>query len=106
MKLSSDDTFEINEFVFSKLKGYPWWPGQIIKIDKNGKKFIYHCADSYTKTISKITDNKCIAKFENNIDYILKNQRSKKFLIAISAAIETLFEGKKFQKNIKKFWMI
>ena len=67
MKISEGDTFEINEFVFSKLKGYPWWPGQIIQIDKNGKKIIYHCADPYTNTISRITDNKCIAKFEDNM---------------------------------------
>ena len=102
MKISSNDTFEINEFVFSKLKGYPWWPGQIINIEKNGKKLIYNCADSSTNTISKISDNKCIAKFEENIDYILKNPKGKKHLDAISTAIENFFERKKMPKKYKK----
>ena len=101
MKISDSDTFELNEFVFSKLKGYPWWPGQIIKIDKNGKKFIYLCADPYTNTISRISDNKYIAKFEDNIGYIIKNLKSKKHSDAICAAIENIFEGTKIPKKYK-----
>jgi hypothetical protein len=101
MKISSNDAFEINEFVFSKLKGYPWWPGQIINIEKIGKKLIYQCADPYTKTISKIADSKCIAKFEDNIDYILKNPKGKKHLYSISTAIESYFDGKKIPKKYK-----
>ena len=99
---SNDYSFELNDFVFSKLKGYPWWPGQIIKIEKNGKKIVYHCADSYSNTISKISDIKNIVKFEDNIDYILNNTKGKKHLDAISMAIETLFEGKKMPKKYKK----
>ncbi len=77
MKFSSNDSFEVDDFVFSKLKGYPWWPGQIIKIEKIGKKIIYHCADSHTNTLSKIKDNKRILKFEDNIDYIMKKTKGK-----------------------------
>ena len=102
MRISSHDKFEINEFVFSKLKGYPWWPGQIINIEKNGKKIIYNCADSSTNTISKISDNKCIAKFEENIDYIIKNPKGKKHLDAVSKTIEHFYEGKKMPKKYKK----
>ena len=102
MKISSHATFEINEFVFSKLKGYPWWPGQIINIEKNGKKIIYNCADSSTNTISKISDNKCIAKFEDNIDYIINNPKGKKHLDAISQAVESFYGGKKMPKKYKK----
>ena len=102
MKLSSSDSFKINEYVFSKLKGYPWWPGQIIEIDKIGKKYIYKCADSYTKTISKVTDNKNIAKFEDNVEYVLKNQKGKKLIVAVSSTIENMFEGKKIPKKYKK----
>ena len=91
----------MNEFVYSKVKGYPWWPGQIIKIDKNGKKFTYHCADPYTNTISKINDNKCIAKFEDNLDYIIKNLKGKKHSDSIVTTIENLFEGKKMPKKYK-----
>ena len=103
MKISENNTYEINEIVFSKLKGFPWWPGQIISIEKNGKKITYHCADPYTQTISKITDNKNIAKFEENIDYIVKNPKGKKHINSITTSIETFFEGKKMPKKYKKY---
>ena len=46
------------EYVFFKMRGYPWWPGHIVDIVNSSKKQIYSIVDSSTNTLSKISDNK------------------------------------------------
>jgi hypothetical protein len=34
--MQSLESFKVGELIWAKLKGYPWWPGVIVKIiDKN-----------------------------------------------------------------------
>ena len=102
MKISLDEKYEIGQYIFFKLKGYPWWPGQIINIESHSKKDTYLCGDSSTNTISKISDKKCIAKFEDNIEYVIRNIKNKKYIDSIIVGIENVFEGKKMPKKYEK----
>lgn len=46
--------FEIGEVVFAKLTGFPWWPGYIKDIKKNGKFEVYYLSD-FTKSYLPMT---------------------------------------------------
>ena len=105
-----DDIFQLEEHVFSKLKGFPWWPGKIINItydNKNLKNIIYECHDFNSNTISVIKDKKFIAKFEINCETVFNNTKRKNHLEAIAQAILSYFEEKeeipkKFQKILEQ----
>ena len=70
MKNSPEKIYNKDDYVFFKMKGYPWWPGYITDIEKSNKKQIYTIADPFTNTLSKINDIKNIIKFEENIENI------------------------------------
>jgi hypothetical protein len=40
MSVTSEDNFQENDVVWAKLKGYPWWPARIYKIE-NSKKRVF-----------------------------------------------------------------
>lgn len=42
-------SFEKGEVVLAKLSGFPWWPGYIKDIKKNGKYEVYYLSD-FTKS--------------------------------------------------------
>lgn len=31
------EKFQLNDIVWAKVKGYPWWPGIIVKINQDKK---------------------------------------------------------------------
>ena len=66
MKNSSEEKFNKEDYVFFKMKGYPWWPGYITDIEKSNKKQIYTIADPFTNTLSKITVIILIERYSNN----------------------------------------
>lgn len=102
MKNSVEDVFKKEDFVFFKMKGYPWWPGYITDIEKSNKKQIYTIADPFTNTLSKINDIKSIIKFEENIESIASKAKGKKYINSIIASIETYFEGRKIPEKFNK----
>ena len=102
MKNSTEENYSIDDFVFFKLKGYPWWPGQINYIESFTKKKIYEIIDPYTNTLSKISDIKNIMKFEENIENVVKNAKGKKYINSIIMGIENFFQGKKMPKKYEK----
>ena len=63
MKISTEEKYSLGEYVFFKMRGYPWWPGHIDYIENKSKKQIYSITDPFTNTISKINDYKNIIKF-------------------------------------------
>ena len=77
MKNSPEEIFNKEDYVFFKMKGYPWWPGYITDIEKSNKKQIYTIADPFTNTLSKINDIKNIIKFEENIENIASKAKGK-----------------------------
>ena len=99
MKNLTEENFTLDEYVFFKMKGYPWWPGYINDIQNINKKKIYFIADSFTNTVSKISDNKSIIKFEENIENITSNAKGKKYINSIVNSIESYFQGKKIPKK-------
>ena len=102
MKNSSEEKFNREDYVFFKMKGYPWWPGYITDIEKSNKKQIYTIADPFTNTLSKINDIKSIIKFEENIESIASKDKGKKYINSIIASIETYFEGRKIPEKFNK----
>ena len=102
MKNSSEEKFNREDYVFFKMKGYPWWPGYITDIEKSNKKQIYTIADPFTNTLSKINDIKSIIKFEENIESIASKAKGKKYINSIIASIETYFEGRKIPEKFNK----
>lgn len=102
MKNSSEEKFNREDYVFFKMKGYPWWPGYITDIEKSNKKQIYTIADPFTNTLSKINDIKSIIKFEENIESIASKAKGKKYINSIIASIETYFEGRKIPDKFNK----
>ena len=102
MKNSSEEKFNREDYVFFKMKGYPWWPGYITDIEKSNKKKIYTIADPFTNTLSKINDIKSIVKFEENIESIASKAKGKKYINSIIASIETYFEGRKIPEKFNK----
>ena len=102
MKNSSEEKFNREDYVFFKMKGYPWWPGYITDIEKSNKKQIYTIADPFTNTLSKINDIKSIVKFEENIESIASKAKGKKYINSIIASIETYFEGRKIPEKFNK----
>ena len=102
MKNSSEEKFNREDYVFFKMKGYPWWPGYITDIEKSNKKKIYTIADPFTNTLSKINDIKSIIKFEENIESIASKAKGKKYINSIIASIETYFEGRKIPEKFNK----
>lgn len=102
MKNSSEEKFNREDYVFFKMKGYPWWPGYITDIEKSNKKQIYTIADPFTNTLSKINDIKNIIKFEENIESIASKAKGKKYINSIIASIETYFEGRKIPEKFNK----
>ena len=102
MKNSSEEKFNKEDYVFFKMKGYPWWPGYITDIEKSNKKQIYTIADPFTNTLSKINDIKSIIKFEENIESIASKAKGKKYINSIIASIETYFEGRKIPEKFNK----
>ena len=102
MKNSSEEKFNKEDYVFFKMKGYPWWPGYITDIEKSNKKKIYTIADPFTNTLSKINDIKSIIKFEENIESIASKAKGKKYINSIIASIETYFEGRKIPEKFNK----
>ena len=91
MKFSTKENYSIEDFVFFRMKGYPWWPGFITDIDNLPKKKIYYIYDPYTNTISKINDIKNIINLEENIEPIAKNAKGKKYIYSIIFGIEIFF---------------
>ena len=102
MKNSSEEKFNKEDYVFFKMKGYPWWPGYITDIEKSNKKQIYTIADPFTNTLSKINDIKSIIKFKENIESIASKAKGKKYINSIIASIETYFEGRKIPEKFNK----
>ena len=102
MKNSSEEKFNREDYVFFKMKGYPWWPGYITNIEKSNKKQIYTIADPFTNTLSKINDIKNIINFEENIENIAPKAKGKKYINSIIASIETYFEGRKIPEKFNK----
>ena len=102
MKNSSEEKFNREDYVFFKMKGYPWWPGYITDIEKSNKKQIYTIADPFTNTLSKINDIKSIIKFKENIESIASKAKGKKYINSIIASIETYFEGRKIPEKFNK----
>jgi hypothetical protein len=102
MKNSSEEKFNKEDYVFFKMKGYPWWPGYITDIEKSNKKQIYTIADPFTNTLSKINDIKSIIKFEENIESIASKAKGKKYINSIITSIETYFEGRKIPEKFNK----
>ena len=102
MKNSSEEKFNREDYVFFKMKGYPWWPGYITDIEKSNQKQIYTIADPFTNTLSKINDIKSIIKFEENIESIASKAKGKKYINSIIASIETYFEGRKIPEKFNK----
>ena len=102
MKFSTKENYSIEDFVFFRMKGYPWWPGFINDIENLPKKKIYYIWDPYTDTISKINDIKNIINFEENIEPIAKNAKGKKYINSIIFGIEIFFQGKKMPKKYEK----
>ena len=102
MKISAEEKFSLYEYVFFKMRGYPWWPGNIVNIDNSSKKQIYSIVDSSTNTISKISDNKNIIKFEENIEHVAQNAKGKKYINSLILGIENFFEGKTIPKKYEK----
>ena len=102
MKNSSEEKFNREDYVFFKMKGYPWWPGYITDIEKSNKKQIYTIADPFTNTLSKINDIKSIIKFEENIESIASKAKGKKYINSIITSIETYFEGRKIPEKFNK----
>ena len=102
MKNSSEEKFNREDYVFFKMKGYPWWPGYITDIEKSNKKQIYTIADPFTNTLSKINDIKSMIKFEENIESIASKAKGKKYINSIIASIETYFEGRKIPEKFNK----
>ena len=105
MKISTEEKYSLGEYVFFKMRGYPWWPGHIDYIENKSKKQIYSITDPFTNTISKINDYKNIIKFEENIDRVVQNAKGKKYINALILGIQNFFEGKivpkKYEKIIK-----
>ena len=102
MKISSEEKYSLDEYVFFKLKGYPWWPGHIINIEHLTKKKVFSIVDPYTNTLSKINDIKNIIKFEENIEKVAAKAKGKKYINSIIVAVENYFEGKKMPKKYEK----
>ena len=102
MKNSPEKIYNKDDYVFFKMKGYPWWPGYITDIEKSNKKQIYTIADPFTNTLSKINDIKNIIKFEENIENIASKAKGKKYINSIIVSIETYFEGKKMPEKYNK----
>ena len=102
MKNSSEKIYNKDDYVFFKMKGYPWWPGYITDIEKSNKKQIYTIADPFTNTLSKINDIKNIIKFEENIENIASKAKGKKYINSIIVSIETYFEGRKMPEKYNK----
>ena len=102
MKSLTEEKYSIGEYVFFKMKGYPWWPGHILDIENLSKKQIYYIADPSTNTVSKINDVKNIIKFEKNIEIVSENAKNKKYINSIIFGIENYFEGKKLPKKYEK----
>ena len=99
MKNLTEENYALDEYVFFKMKGYPWWPGYITDIQNINKKKIYYIADSFTNTVSKISDNKSIIKFEANIESVTSNAKGKKYINSLVNSIESYFIGKKIPKK-------
>jgi len=102
MKISAEEKYSMYEYVFFKMRGYPWWPGHIVDIVNSSKKQIYSIVDSSTNTLSKISDNKNIIKFEENIEYVTQNAKGKKYINSLILGIENYFEGKTIPKKYEK----
>ena len=102
MKNSPEKIYNKDDYVFFKMKGYPWWPGYITDIEKSNKKQIYTIADPFTNTLSKINDIKNIIKFEENIENIASKAKGKKYINSIIVSIETYFEGRKMPEKYNK----
>ena len=102
MKNSPEKIYNKDDYVFFKMKGYPWWPGYITDIEKSNKKQIYTIADPFTNTLSKINDIKNIIKFEENIENIASKAKGKKYINSIIVSIETYFEGRKMPEKFNK----
>ena len=102
MKNSPKEIYNKEDYVFFKMKGYPWWPGYITDIEKSNKKQIYTIADPFTNTLSKINDIKNIIKFEENIENIASKAKGKKYINSIIVSIETYFEGRKMPEKYNK----
>ena len=102
MKNSPEEIYNKDDYVFFKMKGYPWWPGYITDIEKSNKKQIYTIADPFTNTLSKINDIKNIIKFEENIENIASKAKGKKYINSIIVSIETYFEGRKMPEKFNK----
>ena len=102
MKNSPEEIFNKEDYVFFKMKGYPWWPGYITDIEKSNKRNIYTIADPFTNTLSKINDIKNIIKFEENIEDIASKAKGKKYINSIIVSIETYFEGRKIPERFNK----
>ena len=102
MKNSPEEIFNKEDYVFFKMKGYPWWPGYITDIEKSNKRQIYTIADPFTNTLSKINDIKNIIKFEENIEDIASKAKGKKYINSIIVSIETYFEGRKIPEKFNK----
>ena len=75
--------FERGEVVWGKIKGYPWWPANIIDFSNNLVYTIkFYSDNSYAKLSSKF-----LLKYEENKNKILEaNKKNKKLLSAIKAA--------------------
>jgi len=99
MKNLTEEKYALDEYVFFKMKGYPWWPGYITDIQNINKKKVYYIADSFTNTVSKISDNKSIIKFEANIENVTSNAKGKKYINSLVNSIESYFIGKKIPKK-------
>ena len=75
--------FERGEVVWGKIKGYPWWPANIIDFNNNLVYTIkFYSDNSYAKLSSKF-----LLKYEENKNKILEaNKKNKKLLSAIKEA--------------------
>ena len=101
MKNLTEEKYSLEEYVFFKMKGYPWWPGYITDIQNLNKKKIYYIVDSFTNTVSKISDNKNIEKFEENIENVTSNAKGKKYINSLVNSIISYFQGKKMPKKFE-----
>ena len=75
--------FQIGEVVLGKIKGYPYWPANIIEISKNLTYTIkFYCDNSYAKLSSKF-----LLKYKENKNKILEaNKKNKRLVSAFKEA--------------------
>lgn len=73
--MSKRTDFSVDDLVFAKVKGYPHWPGIIIKVDNTTYKSVikYHIRFFGTNEINILNKNDLCLYKENKIKFTLEN---------------------------------